>query len=177
MAGGFRGSEFLLWPSYRSRSHDLWSGIWMEMTRSCDLREERSNLARFGRRRFPLLQFKFSSSCFWHQSPSQVLPFGLRKFLVGAAIRSQRVGSTGHLFSCSARNAHEDLPAYRASGRRARFLQPITALQWRCFISKRDGPEARLNSASQPLVDNSHSLEETALPHHFRLWQSALTAC
>lgn len=40
-------------------------------------------------------------------------------------------------------------------------------------MSKRDGLEARLNSASQPLVDNSHSLEETALPHHFRLWQSA----
>ena len=62
MAGGFRGSGFLLWPSYRSRSHDLWSGIWMEMTRSCDLQGERSNLARFGRRRFPLLQFKFSSA-------------------------------------------------------------------------------------------------------------------
>lgn len=42
MAGGFRGSGFLLWPSHRSRSHDLGSGIWI-MTRSCDLQEERSD--------------------------------------------------------------------------------------------------------------------------------------
>ncbi len=41
------------------------------------------------------------------------------------------------------------------------------------FMSKRDDLEARFDSASQPLVDNSHQKVETAPPHHFRLSQSA----
>ena len=50
----------------------------------------------------------------------------------------------------------------------------MTAAIATVFHLKRDDPEAKFVSASQPLVDNSHSLGETALPHHFSLAQRAV---
>jgi hypothetical protein len=134
MAGGFRGSGFLLWPSYRSRSHDLWSGIWMEMTRSCDLQGERSNLARFGRRRFPLLQFSSAQLVLLLASVTQPsASFRIAEIPCWAAIRSKMAGSTGHLFSRSARNAHEELLAYRASGEEGQISAANNSLRVAMF--------------------------------------------
>jgi hypothetical protein len=54
---------------------------------------------------------------------------------------------------------HETVPAYRAfKGPGPHHGGPITAAIATSFHLKRDSLEAKFDSASQPLVDKSHSL-------------------